>query len=103
MYLVNHYLDVDILGIDIPDMTAASTTNGEASIMAQVNECDALYGRHPNFILVSRKIPATTSILLLNTDGARTARLGQHWRFPDRAELSEWGRVVVNTPLARNE
>lgn len=53
MYLVNHFLDVDILGIDIPDETAASTTNGETSIMAQVDECDALYDRYPNFILVS--------------------------------------------------
>lgn len=53
MYLVNHYLDVSIFGIDIPDETAASTTNGEDSIMAQVSECNALYGRYPNFIIVS--------------------------------------------------
>lgn len=53
MYLVNHYLDYEILGIDIPDMTAAGTTNGEASIMAQVDECNALYNRYPNFIIVS--------------------------------------------------
>lgn len=53
MYLVNHYLDVSIFGIDIPDEIAASTTNGETSIMAQVNECNALYSRYPNFILVS--------------------------------------------------
>ncbi|KAF3761424.1 PLC-like phosphodiesterase [Cryphonectria parasitica EP155] len=52
MYLVNHFLDVDIFGIDIPDETAASTTNGEASIMAEVNECNALYDRYPNFILL---------------------------------------------------
>lgn len=53
MYLVNHFLDVSIFGIDIPDETAASTTNGETSIMAQVNECNALYAKYPNFILVS--------------------------------------------------
>lgn len=53
MYLVNHYLDVSILGIDIPNQVAASTTNGKASIMAQADECNALYARYPNFILVS--------------------------------------------------
>lgn len=53
MYLVNHYLDYEILGIDIPNVTAAGTTNGETSILAQVNECNALYDRYPNFIIVS--------------------------------------------------
>lgn len=60
MYLVNHYLDWEILGIDIPDELDASTTNGEDSIMSQVNECDALYDRYPNFILVSL-LPVATS------------------------------------------
>lgn len=59
MYLVNHFLDVDIFGIDIPDETAASTTNGEDSIMAEVNECNALYDRYPNFILVRNPLSST--------------------------------------------
>lgn len=45
--------DYSILGIDIPDEVDASTTNGVDSTMAQVNECNALYGKYPSFILVS--------------------------------------------------
>lgn len=45
--------DYEILGIDVPYMTAASTTNGVDSTMAQVSECNALYGKYPSFILVS--------------------------------------------------
>lgn len=52
MYLVNHYLDYSLFGIDIPDELAASTTNGEDSILDQVSICTGLYGRYPNFILV---------------------------------------------------
>ncbi|ROV91731.1 hypothetical protein VPNG_09961 [Cytospora leucostoma] len=52
MYLVNHYLDYSLLGIDIPDELAASTTNGEDSILDQVSICTGLYGRNPNFILL---------------------------------------------------
>ncbi|KAJ5688635.1 hypothetical protein N7462_003027 [Penicillium macrosclerotiorum] len=54
MYIVNHFLDIDILGIDIPDRDAASTTNavsGEGSIGAQASECEALYDRAPNVVL----------------------------------------------------
>ncbi|KAJ5654629.1 hypothetical protein N7490_001632 [Penicillium lividum] len=54
MYLVNHYLDVDILGVDIPDRDKASTTNaamGDGSFGAQATECEALYGHAPNVML----------------------------------------------------
>lgn len=34
-------------------MVEASITNGVDSTMAQVNECNALYGKYPSFILVS--------------------------------------------------
>lgn len=70
MYLVNHFLDVSLFGIDIPNETAASTTNGENSIMSQVNECNALYGRYPNFILVSLDpfLPSSSPICLLSLD-----------------------------------
>lgn len=76
MYLVNHFLDVDILGIDIPDETAASTTNGETSIMAQVDECDALYDRYPNFILVSPHLPSFLSPALVGPATAVKIRGG---------------------------
>ncbi|KAJ5746682.1 hypothetical protein N7520_011864 [Penicillium odoratum] len=54
MYLVNHYLDVDIFGVDIPDRDKASTTNaatGDGSLGAQATECEALYGHAPNVML----------------------------------------------------
>ena len=52
---MNHFLDVDIFGIDIPDELAASKTNaatGTGSIGAQVSICVGLYGRYPNVVLV---------------------------------------------------
>jgi hypothetical protein len=52
MYIVNHFLDINIFGILIPDDPADSTTNSPASIEAQANLCYNLYGRQPNFILV---------------------------------------------------
>ena len=55
MYLVNHFLDKDVLGADIPDNAADFTTNaatGTGSIGAQADLCTQTYGRVPNFILV---------------------------------------------------
>lgn len=55
MYIVNHFLDVDLLGILIPDTGADATTNaatGNGSIGAQADLCYSIYGRMPNFILV---------------------------------------------------
>ncbi|KAJ4393828.1 hypothetical protein N0V93_003043 [Gnomoniopsis smithogilvyi] len=43
--------DYSLFGIDIPNEIEASTTNGVDSTMAQVNECNALYGKYPSFIL----------------------------------------------------
>lgn len=55
MYIVNHFLDSDIFGIDIPDNMADTTTNaatGNGSIGAQNALCESIYGREPNFVLV---------------------------------------------------
>lgn len=55
MYIVNHFLDLDIAGIDIPDNSADNTTNaasGVGSIGAQVGICQGLYGRAPVGVLV---------------------------------------------------
>ena len=55
MYIVNHFLDTDILGIDIPNRGAAATTNadqGTGSIGAQASLCEGLYGRAPNVVLI---------------------------------------------------
>ena len=43
MYIVNHYLDIEIAGILIPDRGAAGTTNAATSIGAQVAICEGLY------------------------------------------------------------
>ncbi|KAJ3082509.1 hypothetical protein HK100_009663, partial [Physocladia obscura] len=54
MYLINHYLDTNILGILIPDRSAASTTNSVSSIFADAAGCANSVGggRYPNFVLL---------------------------------------------------
>ncbi|KAH8431771.1 uncharacterized protein LDX57_009424 [Aspergillus melleus] len=55
MYIVNHFLDVDILGVLIPDRLRAPRTNavsGDGSIGAQANLCNSKHGRLANVILV---------------------------------------------------
>ena len=55
MYIVNHFLDLDLGGIDIPDNAADNTTNaatGVGSIGAQADICIGLYGRAPWGVLV---------------------------------------------------
>jgi hypothetical protein len=52
MYIVNHFLDLQIGSITIPDNPADATTNSAASIEAQSSICTNLYGRWPNAVLV---------------------------------------------------
>ncbi|KAF8304910.1 PLC-like phosphodiesterase [Clavulina sp. PMI_390] len=53
MLMINHFLDLDILGIDIPDRSAGSTTNSEASILANAYGCLSLNsGDAPTFVLL---------------------------------------------------
>ncbi|KAH8671429.1 PLC-like phosphodiesterase [Xylariales sp. PMI_506] len=52
MMIVNHFLDLDILGILIPDTLAIETTNSLSSIQAQGSICYSDYGRIPNVILL---------------------------------------------------
>lgn len=55
MYIVNHFLDVDILGVLVPDRLRAPKTNavsGEGSIGAQADLCRSKHSRSPNVILV---------------------------------------------------
>ena len=55
MYIVNHYLDTEMLGMDVPDRRDARKTNaatGRESIGAQVGLCQQEHGRPPNGILV---------------------------------------------------
>ncbi|KAH8685744.1 PLC-like phosphodiesterase [Tricladium varicosporioides] len=55
MYIVNHFLDVDILGILIPDNIHDQRTNaatGPGSIGDQADRCTQKWSRRPNFVLV---------------------------------------------------
>lgn len=55
MMIVNHFLDVDILSIDIPDVAKDSSTNaatGSTSIGTQADLCISTWGRSPNLVLV---------------------------------------------------
>jgi hypothetical protein len=53
MGIMNHFLDIDLLGIKFPDAEAAPTTNSVSSILAQANLCVSQNGRMPNVVLVS--------------------------------------------------
>ncbi|EIM92250.1 PLC-like phosphodiesterase [Stereum hirsutum FP-91666 SS1] len=55
MYLINHFLDTNLLGSPIPDTADLDTTNaanGTGSLGAQLDTCVGDYGRNPNFMLV---------------------------------------------------
>lgn len=57
MYIVNHFLDVDLAGtgILVPDKADTARTNaadGGGSIGSQVALCVGLYGRNPNVVLI---------------------------------------------------
>ena len=55
MYLINHYLDTEMMGVDIPDRRDARKTNaasGSESIGAQIELCQKEHGRAPKGILV---------------------------------------------------
>ncbi len=55
MYIMNHFLDTHILGMDLPDRYDAKRTNaatGNGSIGAQACLCQSLHGRPPNGVLV---------------------------------------------------
>ncbi|KAL9106450.1 MAG: hypothetical protein Q9227_008538 [Pyrenula ochraceoflavens] len=52
MGIINHFLDIDVLGIDIPNRDAAATTNSKNSIGAQAGLCKSAYGRNPNVALL---------------------------------------------------
>lgn len=55
MYIINHYLDTEMMGMDVPDRRDARKTNaatGSESIGAQVDLCQLEHGRAPKGILV---------------------------------------------------
>jgi hypothetical protein len=57
MYIINHFLDINVLGsgVLVPDKGSAGITNaatGTGSIGAQANLCTQQRGAKPNFVLV---------------------------------------------------
>jgi hypothetical protein len=59
LYLINHFLDINIGGVLVPDKGKASSTNGvsgDGSLGLQVETCAAVYGRNPNFMLVDVRL-----------------------------------------------
>jgi hypothetical protein len=52
MLIVNHFQDIAIGSILVPDVIAAPTTNDVPSILAQAGLCQQAFGIVPNFVLV---------------------------------------------------
>jgi hypothetical protein len=60
MYIVNHYLDIQVVNLGsldllVPDRDNAAKTNsatGPGSIGSQANLCVGLHGRNPNVVLI---------------------------------------------------
>jgi len=55
MMIVNHFKDIDLFGIYIPDVIDTGTTNaatGSGSIGDQSDICITTWGRSPNLVLV---------------------------------------------------
>lgn len=55
MYLMNHFVDDEFLGIATPDNEHDFRTNaaqGKGSIGESAERCEGLWGRRPNLVLV---------------------------------------------------
>ncbi|KAL8717651.1 MAG: hypothetical protein Q9225_005124 [Loekoesia sp. 1 TL-2023] len=55
MYIMNHFLDTKVLGMEVPDRRDAKRTNawkGKGSIGEQAERCMGMYGRAPVAVLV---------------------------------------------------
>lgn len=88
MFLINHFLDTELLGNPVPDVADANLTNavsGFGSLGEEVAICGGLYNRYPNFLLVDVRLshilndPLLTEITdsIMNTGEALFSRLPQ--------------------------
>lgn len=79
--LVNHFLDINEgLGIDIPDTTNITTTNGMTgvgSLGAAASDCSGAYGRAPAFLLVDFFDEGSTISVINSLNGISTTAAGQ--------------------------
>ena len=72
MYIVNHFLDISIFGIDVPDTAADETTNaatGSGSIGAQTSLCQGIYGRGAKGVLVDNYDKGNVFVAQNNLNG----------------------------------
>ena len=76
MYIVNHYLNIKLAGILIPNREAAGTTNGAKSIGAQVALCEKSYHRAPAGILVDFFDKGDVFSAQNNANGLRAGKEG---------------------------
>lgn len=89
MNLLNHYLDIEIFGIQIPYEFAANTTNSVGSILAGARNCTPLNGgRNPNFVLLDWvNIGNGSGAAALLNDGITDGSWSQ---FPNFFSLLRW-------------
>ena len=77
MFLINHFLDILVLGNPTPDVANANLTNaasGPGSLGEEVAICAGLYDRYPNFLLVDvRLLPIRRVALLTEVSNSITS------------------------------
>lgn len=87
--LINHFLDVLVLGQPAPDVAKANITNGASgpgSLGAQVNACIALNSRSPNFMLVDVNPPCqslrtTLKRIYISSSTSLAVALSSKWQL----------------------
>ena len=79
--LVNHFLDQqDGLGIDTPNTTYITTTNGATgtgNLQQAVSDCAGVYGRAPAFVLVDYFDQGSAIDIVNNINGVAASATGQ--------------------------
>ena len=72
MYIINHFLDISVFGVLIPDTAADQTTNaatGMGSIGAQASLCQNIYKRSAKGVLVDNYDKGNVFVAQNNLNG----------------------------------
>lgn len=102
MYLINHFLDKEVLGLPAPDPQDANTTNaasGVGSLGQQVSTCASQNGRYPNFMLLDVSWPQL--FLELTTDDSLICTLSSMSSLGPRHSRSPRKQTVLHSMLPR--
>ena len=80
--LVNHFLDtnVGIAGVDVPDTSNITTTNGQSGIGSlgeAASDCSAAYGKAPAFLLVDFFDEGSAISIVNSLNGIQASNTGQ--------------------------